>query len=95
MSQMDADKKLKEDNKRIIREGLPMIEVAKQQVISECKKSPEHTEDIVCQFGEGYQDAKARMRERMCAAGLDPKVLDSFDEENEAEEPLHLLNYLL
>lgn len=95
MNLLDADKKLKEDYTRIMREGPPLTEALKQQIITEYKESLELTEVIVRQFGEGYQDAKAMMKEKMRTPGLDPKVLDSFDEEDEAEEPPHLLNYLL
>lgn len=95
MNLINADKKLEEDCARIMSQGPPLTKAVRQQIITEYKESPELTEVVVRQFSEGYQDAKARMRERMWVAGLDPKVLDSSDEENEAEEPspLFLLNY--
>lgn len=38
------------------------------------------------QFGDGYQSARARDKAKLLAADLDPSILDSFDEESEAED---------
>lgn len=67
-------------------QDLLMIEAAKQQIIAKYKASPELTEAVLGQFGEGYQNAKKRMKEMMLAAGLDPHILDFFDEESEAKD---------
>lgn len=92
---VEADNKLEEDYQRIMKEG-HLIKVLQHQVISEYKKSPKLTEDVVRQFSEGYQDAKVQMKERIRAAGLDPKILDSSDEEDEGEEqpPHYLTTYI-
>lgn len=86
MNLIDVGKKLEEDYDRIMRKG-HLTEALLHQVISNYKKSPKLTEDIVRQFGEGYQDAKMRIKAKMHVVGLDPKIFDSFDEEDEVEEP--------
>lgn len=57
-----------------------------QQFIAEYKKFPELVKVVMSQFGDDYQSAKSKMKERMVAAGLDPNILDSSDEESEAED---------
>lgn len=82
---IESGNKLEEDYEQILLKG-HRTEALQQQIISKYKKSPELTEDIVRQFGEGYQDAKVWMKERMQAASLDPNILDSSDEESEADD---------
>lgn len=67
-------------------EGLPISEANKQKIIDEYKTSPELTDVVLGQFDEGYQHAKAKIKAKMMAAVLDPQLLDSSDEESEAEE---------
>lgn len=62
-----------------------MTEVSKQWIITEYKASPELTEFVLGQFDEDYQNSKGRMKAKILAADLDPQLLDSSDEESEAE----------
>lgn len=68
------------------RQGRPMTEAARQQIIEEYKESPELTEKIMVKFSKSYQSHKERIRAKMLAAGLDLKILDSSIEEFEIKE---------
>lgn len=63
-----------------------MTEVVKQNLITEYRKSPELTEEVMKQYGDKYSSARAKDKTKMLVAGLDPSLLDSSDEESEAED---------
>lgn len=63
-----------------------MTEATRQQIIEEYEESPKLTENIIIQFSEGYQSHKERIKAKMLAAGIDTKILDFSDEEDETED---------
>lgn len=86
MELMRAGDALKEEYNRPKSQVPPMTEAAKQQIIKEYEESPELTEKIIMQFSEGYQSHKERIKAKMLAAGIDTKILDFSDEEDETED---------
>lgn len=50
-------------------------------------------EAVIEQFGDGYQRARLKDKEKLIAAGLDPSILDSSNHEDDTETP-HLKNNL-
>lgn len=59
-------------------QGPPIYEVNKQKIIDEYRASSELTEVVLGQFDEGYQHAKAKNKEKIKAAGIDPELLVSL-----------------
>ena len=59
--------------------------VIKQAAIKEYEESPELTDKIMTQFAEGVEAYREKARAKLVDAGLDASVLDSSDEESEAE----------
>lgn len=86
MSLVKANRALEKELAKLKAQGPPMTEAAKQQLIKEYKISPELIEDVMQQFGDGYQSAKEKDKAKMLAASLDPSILDSLDEEPEAKD---------
>lgn len=63
-----------------------MTEAAKQQYIAEYMISLKLKEAVMEQFSDGYQSVKEKDKAKMLAADLDPSILDSSEEESEAED---------
>lgn len=80
-----AASELEKEYIKLKNEGSIISEVDRQQIVDEYKASSELTEVVLGQFEEGYQCAKTKMKARMIATGLDPQLLNSFDEESKAK----------
>lgn len=87
-----AASKLEKEFVKLKNKSPTISEADKQKIINEYKTSPELTEAILGQFDEGYQGAKAKIKAKILAAGLEPQLLDSSNEESETEENPHPLN---
>lgn len=86
MDLIKAGNALQKELAKLKRQDPLMIEDVKQQFIKEYKSSLELAEEVIRQFSEGYQSARAKDKEKMLAAGLDPNILKSSDDEDDAEE---------
>ena len=60
--------------------------VIKQAAIKEYEESPDLTDKIMTQFAEGVEAYREKARTKLADAGLDVSILDSSDEESEAED---------
>lgn len=86
---MKAHKELEKDYAELKAQGPSMTEAAKHQFIVVYKASPELIEEVMKQFGDGYQSERTRDKAKMLAVDPDPSILDSSDEKSEAEnDPL-------
>lgn len=77
---------MENEYKRLKNEKATVSEADRQRIIKEYKESPKLAEKIIMQFFEGYQSHKEKVKAKMLATDLDPSILDSSDEESEAED---------
>lgn len=77
-------RKLQEKLKALEELGPPLTEELRIQIQEDYRKSATLNEEVALIFSEGYEVCRSKGKEKLVAANLDPKILDSSDGEDEA-----------
>lgn len=86
MELMRVNRSLEKDYNELKAQRPPMAEETKQKLIIEYRRSPELTEEVLKQYGDKYSSVRAKDKAKMLAAGLDPSILDSSDDESDTKD---------